>query len=441
MTAAPRWDEAMRLAAGIAPLMPAVDRPLADCAGAVLARDVHAPMPIPHFDSSAMDGFAVAGPPPWELEDSSSRAGSTGAALRPGRARRVFTGSPVPAGASGIIRREYAQVNGDDAAGAGSGRARLDLAPGSPASELEPGRHIRRAGRESAAGEVLVPGGTVLSPAHLAYAAVAGLDVLPVRRRPRVALIRTGDEVRTAGRPAAGEVRDAFGPQLPAYLHLLGAELVSRVRIGDDAAETRRALESALDGAAAGDDGGAHGGGVGGRETASGVDLVLTTAGTGRSAADHVRREVEAMATAVVFGELDMRPGHPTMCTRLPGAATWHIGLPGNPLAAMVAMRVVVEPFLRAALGLPPAPVNRVSLAAGAPAARVERLTPARRVTDGTGSGGAHGGVEAWELCDRTGSNMLRGLSQAHGLVVLPTRELMPGEEVDCLTLPWTARV
>ena len=116
-----------------------------------------------------------------------------------------------------------------------------------------------------------------------------------------------------------------------------------------------------------------------GGETAPGVDLVLTTAGTGHSAADHVRREVEAMATGVVFGELDMCPGHPTMCTRLPGAATWHVGLPGNPLAAMVAMRVVVEPFLRAALGLPPAPVTRVRLAAGAPGSCLLYTSPSPR--------------------------------------------------------------
>ncbi|GAA4387740.1 molybdopterin molybdotransferase MoeA [Brevibacterium pityocampae] len=438
MTAAPRWDEAMCLAAGIAPLMPAVDRPLADCAGAVLAHDVHAPMPIPHFDSSAMDGFAVAGPPPWILEDGCpALAGSAGATLLPGRARRVFTGSPVPAGASGIIRREYSAVTHDGPPASGSGHARLDLAPGSPVSELEPGRHIRRAGRESAAGEVLVPGGTVLSPAHIAYAAVAGLDVLPVRRRPRVALIQTGDEVRATGLPAVGEVRDAFGPQLPAYLHLLGADVVSQVRIGDDPAETRRALESALGGPGAGADDDADA-----EEVAPAADLVLTTGATGRSAADHVRRVVEDMAQEVVFEELDMRPGHPTMCTRLPGAATWHVGLPGNPLAAMVAMRVVVEPFLRAALGLPPAPVARVQLAAGAPAATVERLTPARRITAGAGTVEARtdGAEQQWKLCDRTGSNMLRGLSQADGLVVLPPRAVEPGRQVDCLELPWTAR-
>lgn len=412
---APGWAAAMRIAAAAAPLMPLVDTPLDACAGAVLGRDVHSPIPIPHFDSSAMDGFAVSGPPPWDLDASAPSP----APLGTGRARRVHTGSPVPPGATGIIRDEYARITGD----------RLAPIPDCPHSELQAGRHIRRAGRESAAGEVLVPGGTVLGPAHVAYAAVAGLDALPVRRRPRVALIRTGDEVRSTGIPGLGEVRDAFGPQLPAFVRLLGGDVVSHVRIGDDAAATRDALAAA---------------------TEADADLVLTTGGTGRSPADHVRRVVEDTAVDVVFGELDMRPGHPTMLARLPGPATWHLGLPGNPLAAMVAMCVVAEPFLRAATGLPPVTVREVRLAAGSPGAKVERLTPARRVAPTAAQAARSrtvididdapdGRTEVWELCDRTGSNMLRGLAQADGLIVLPRTAVAPGGTVPCLGLPWAA--
>nr|WP_272902537.1 molybdopterin molybdotransferase MoeA [Brevibacterium daeguense] len=412
----------MAIAAAQPAPLPIVEAPLAECPGEVLARTVHTPIPIPHFDSSAMDGFAVAGPPPWTLEnelptETGSMARAEVPALGAGRARVIVTGGPVPAGASGIVRREYAQATGD----------RLDLIAGCPDTELETGRHIRRAGRESALGEAVATAGTVLTPAHIAYAAVAGFDTLPVRRRARVAVIQTGDEVRGTGIPAAGEVRDAFGPQLPAYVRLLGGDVVSQVRIGDDAAQTRAAIEAVSGGNA--------------------VDLVLTTGGTGRSAADHVRREVEALADEVLFGELDMRPGHPTMFTRLPGAACWQVGLPGNPLAAMVAMRVVVQPFMRTLRGLPPEVIETVRLADGAPGARVQRLTPARRsgrpgVTlgdagaAGTDQTGAASG--AWELCDKTGPNMLRGLSHADGLVVLPASPVAPRGSVSCLRLPWT---
>lgn len=409
---APRWQEAMEVAAaaGAACPTPVVERPVAACAGEVLAADVTAPRPMPHYASSAMDGFAVAGAGPWRLDpDVDPRVPAT---LAPGRARRVLTGSPVPDGATGVVRSEYADVD----------EVGLRLVAGAPGTELAPGRHIRPAGEESDAGEVLLRAGTVLGPVDLALAAVAGHDALPVRRRPRVALVRTGDEVDDAGLPGPGRVRDAFGPSLPTLIGLLGGRLVLAEHVPDDRGATRAALARAAAGERADDDSGP-------------VDLVLTTGATARSAADHVRRVVEDSAAAVLLPELAVRPGHPTLLARLIDApATFHLGLPGNPLAAFTALRLVGQPFLRGMLGLPAEAPARVHLLDAPRPGRVDRLAPARRA-DVLPGGPAEPVDAPWRLCGADGSGMLRGLAAAEGLVLLATDGPDPDGRVPLLPL------
>ncbi|MCT1873074.1 molybdopterin molybdotransferase MoeA [Brevibacterium luteolum] len=404
----PDWAEAITIAAraGASTLQPAAAQPLPACLGRVLAHTVTAGRAIPHFDSSAMDGFAVSGPPPWQLEASTASGADAHAAsgVRPlaaGWARPILTGGAVPAGTTSIVRCEHAEVMGADAAGQTVLRLRADA----PATDLAPARNIRRAGRETRAGEVLLEGGRVLSPADLAYAAVAGLDALPVRRRPRVALLMTGDEVITAGQPAPGQVRDTFGPALPGLVAGLGGDVIDVRRIGDDAQETRVALYEAL----------------------AAAHVVLTTGGTGHSDADHVRRESARLASELLFPELAMRPGHPTTFAQLGGhPGAWHVGLPGNPLAAMTAMRVVVEPLLCGMLGLPLRPARSVEVAVEVRPVRVSTLMPARQ-REGN----------RWEPCDARGANMLRGLTEADGFLTVPTAGLRAGEQAQVLDLPW----
>ena len=154
---------------------------------------------------------------------------------------------------------------------------------------------------------------------------------MPVRARPRVGLLLTGTEVVASGLPQPGFVRDAFGPQLPAYVRMLGAEVVASERIGDGEAETEAALEKLV----------------------GQCDLVVSTGGTGHSRVDEVRRAALRRVTGetgrVLFPELNMRPGHPTFLMEHSGLV--HVGLPGNPLAAMVALRLVLTHVLRGALG------------------------------------------------------------------------------------------
>ena len=417
---APNPLDAMAIAYESGARLPAlqVTRPLAECVGEVLAQDVRVVRDVPHYDSSAMDGFAVQGPGPWIVGEN---------------AWPVATGSLVPPEATSVVRQEWVQVDAGDASGAGAGTAgaeRVSLAPGAPQRDLEPGRNIRRAGREARTGDLVARAGEVLTPAQVAFAAVAGHDVLPVCARPRVGLLLTGTEVVASGLPQPGFVRDAFGPQLPAYVCMLGAEVVASVRIGDGEAETAAALEKLV----------------------GQCDLVVSTGGTGHSRVDEVRRaaltRVEGGAGRVLFPELNMRPGHPTFLMEHSGVV--HVGLPGNPLAAMVALRLVLTHVLRGALGRDIEQPGVVSLAhdfdpgQGRPGAgtawRVMPAKPASTWADEHTQLRDTSGVEAykqrWELCDKRGSNMLRGLAQAHGLVMIPPEGAGAGDAVACLLLP-----
>lgn len=371
---------------------------LAQAAGATLARDVHALCSVPHYASSAMDGYAVRGPGPWKVvagdHSVHATAATAGLHLAPGQAVPVVTGGVIPAGCDTIIRDEYSQLAGDD----------LRFDDSHPRSELE-GRHIRRAGTECQIGAAILRAGTVLSPADLAFAAVTGVDVVPVVPAPAVRLLLTGSEVQSSGVPAPGSVRDAFSPSLPPILAGLGARVdpTSVLRLRDDGDAFAAALDSA----------------VAGR-----VPLVITTGGTARSRTDHVRAHLERQATPMI-DELDLQPGHPTMFAAL-GPSTAVLALPGNPLAAMTALTLLAIPFLHGMLGRP-APVGfRATIAHTVEGARREQLLPAFQHADG-----------AWSPCRNIGASMLHGLSRAEALLSVPVEGLAAGAQTEALSLPW----
>lgn len=370
--------------------------PLATAVGRILAVDVHSRCAVPHYASSAMDGFAVRGQPPWRLlspDDATHAAAATAElTLEPGRAVRIVTGGVLPRGTDSVVRREYARVTGKF----------LVVAPEHARAELA-GRHLRPAGTECAAGERILASGTRLSPAHVALAAVAGVDAVAVLEPPRVAAVLTGSEVVPHGVPGPGLVRDAFAPQLPAVVAALGGAPGAVVRVPDDP----RALAGAVE-----------------RAVADGVSLLLTTGGTARSSEDHVRAYLESRGH-VLIDELDVRPGHPTLLAAV-GPATAVLALPGNPLAAMTALTLLGTPLLRGLTGRElPRPAH-VPVSREVSGARSERLLPAARGHDG-----------AWAPCPAVGSNMLLGLSLADGLLRVPLRGLSAGDAAELLPLPW----
>ncbi|MGI5152294.1 molybdopterin molybdotransferase MoeA [Plantactinospora sp. CA-294935] len=376
------WPEARRYARGTARPLGPVPRPLPDTVGSALAVPLVALAPLPAYNSAAMDGYAVAGPGPWQLTGR-VLAGDPGvpAPLTDGDAVEIGTGAVVPAGADAVLPYERATRTGRTVHG-----------------EIEPGRHVRRRGEDCPVGQEVLPAGTVVNPVVLGLAASLGHDTLTVHRRPRVGMVVTGAELRTAGIPTAGQVRDAIGPMLPGLVRAAGAELAWSTRIADDAS----ALVAAL--------------------LRSDADVLVVCGATSAGAADHLRRALDTLAAEVPVRGVACRPGHPQLLASLPDGR-FVVGLPGNPFAALVAALTLLSPLLgRLAGRTEPATLTATLAGPVAPHDRDTRLVPVARV----GSAALPVGH------DRPGS--LWGAAGADALAVVPPG--WAGAEVELLPLP-----
>jgi molybdopterin molybdotransferase len=368
-----RWDRARRVAGEAAAALPAESRTLADAAGRALAAPLTALTDLPAFDTSAMDGWAVAGPGPWTLREDDITVGRVPAALATGTAGRIATGAPVPPGAGAVLRLEDGLVD------SGVLRAAVPLAAG---------RDIRPRGQECAAGTVLVEAGATVTPALLGLAAAAGHDGLLVHRRPSVHVLVTGDELLRSGIPADGLVRDALGPLLAPWLTAAGASLDGTTAVSDDPAALRSRLR----------DGGA--------------DVIITTGGTSVGPTDLLHRLITEAGSRFLVDSVAVRPGHPMLLAALPpagGQSRWLVGLPGNPLAAVAGLVTLVLPLLRRLGGhRPPEPLCLPAAAPfpGHPADVC--LVPAEL---------SHGRLRPLPF---DGPAMLRGVARADFLAVVP---------------------
>lgn len=318
-------DALARVLEAAAPL-PACEVALADALSRVLAEDVRADLPVPGFDTTAMDGWAlraadVERAPSLLAAAGASGAGSVPGTLPPGSAWKVMTGAPMPPGSDSVVPVE-------DAAAVPGGSVRLDAVP-------RPGEHVRRRGEVFEAGTLLLPAGRRLTPADLALAAAAGKETLRVARAPRAGVLVTGDELVPPGaRPGPGQLRNTNGPLLFAALRRAGANPVSLGVVPDDEVALSRALREAL---------------------AAGLDVLLTTGGVSAGDYDYVGKALAAEGARVRFHKVAIRPAKPVLfATR---GSTLVFGLPGNPVSAAVAFDFLVRPALRAAAGLlPPLP-------------------------------------------------------------------------------------
>lgn len=360
---------------------------LQEAVGRIAARAVEALCPVPHYDSSAMDGWAVSGAAPWTLLSTSS--------LEHGQATTVLTGGLIPSGCEAVLRSEHGIVRHGDT-------GELLEGHGARTDEPRPGEHIRRAGDEARIGDTVIAAGTVLNPAHIAVAAVCGHDHLEVVGIPDVALLLTGDEVIESGVPKPGYVRDSFGPQLPSVIAMLGGRVSCAQRLGDDLAASTAAINNAR------------------------VDVIITTGGTGDSSADHLHAALHDLGAHILIDGVSMRPGSPSLLARLPDGR-FLVGLPGNPLAAMVGVLTLVEPLLAALSGDHEPELGSVTVhndLAGRTA--TSRLLPYRLE-------GGEAVQSQWQ-----GSGMMRGLAGAAGFLVCPPDGVAAGGEAETLGLPWT---
>lgn len=386
------WARARQAAWSCTSTLGQEDVTLTQADGRVLARDLRAQVPLPGFPTAAMDGWAVRSSGPWQVIGTVSAGDAPSAALLDGQALRIATGAPVPAGTDRIIPWEESTASGDQ----------VQL------SSTLPGRdktHIRPAGEECAAGDLLASTGTRVNPALVGLLAAAGHDSLPVRLRPRLRLLVMGDEVVTSGIPGPGQVRDALGVQVPMWVARLGGVLVDTQRVGDDLDELTRAL----------------------RESTHDVDAVITTGGTSRGHRDHLREAIINAPGNLICDGVDVRPGHPMMLGLV--ADTPVIGLPGNPLSAMVAMVTLAAPVLDRLLGRDIPALGSIRLSA-----ELRSSGSATRLVLGTDDSGDFVGV------DHASSAMLRGISHADGWAIIPPDGAAAGEAVAWLPLPWRPR-
>lgn len=289
--------------------------------GRVLAEDVTSAIPVPPFDSSAMDGYAVAAGPAAELEVvGESRAGHPAAvAVRGGTAVRISTGAAVPEGADAVVPIERSEP-------VLSGDAPQDGLVRVPA--IAAGENVRYAGEDVRAGDVVLHTGTVLGPAELGVAASVGRPALRCVVRPRVALLVTGDELTEPGeglRPGGIYSSNRFA--LAAQIERARARLVLHESVPDDATGTRAALTRALDAA----------------------DVVIVSGGVSVGPHDHVKAALRELGIEERFWGVRLRPGKPVWFGV--GERALVYGLPGNPVSAMVTFQLFARPALAALQG------------------------------------------------------------------------------------------
>jgi molybdopterin molybdotransferase len=368
--------------------------------GRVLAAGIAAPLPLPPFTNSAVDGYAVrSGDLPLTEERAFPVTGRVQAGasaqepVKPGHAMRIFTGAPMPEGADTVFMQEDVRV---DEAG------RVVLPTG-----LKAGANVRPAGEDIAAGTRALPAGQRLRPQDVALAAAFGLTHVEVRRRIRVAVFSTGNELVSPGTPrAATQLFDSNRFMLMAMLARLGCEVSDLGILGDD----RLSLASAL------------------KKVAGAHDLILTTGGVSTGEEDHVKAGVESVGTLVLW-RMAIKPGRPVAMGIIDG--TPFIGLPGNPVASFVTFVHVVRPTVLALAGalqqdLVPMPV-RAAFTYKKKIARREYVRVKLRK-------GADGVLEAVKF-PREGAGLLSSLVETDGLVELgeDITKVEPGQAVGFL--------
>jgi molybdopterin molybdotransferase len=395
-------DEAVGIIAARVTAVQEVETVPLDAADArILARDIFAPLPLPPFTNSAVDGYAVRGGDlPLAEEQAFQIAGRVqagspaGPAIRPGQATRIFTGARMPEGADTVFMQEDVRLDE---------HGRVVLPAG-----LKPGANVRPAGEDIPLGHRALEAGQRLRPQDVALAAAFGLTQLEVIRRIRVAVFSTGDEVVSPGaRRASAQLFDSNRFMLMAMLKRLGCEVSDLGILRDDRASLADGLRKAAD---------AH-------------DLVLTSGGVSTGEEDHVKAGVESVGSLVLW-RMAIKPGRPVAMGIIGG--TPFIGLPGNPVASFVTFVHVVRPTVLALAGATPQPLVpmpvRSAFAYRKKIGRREYVRVFLRKGDG-------GMLEVTKF-PREGAGLLSSLVDTDGLVELGEEitKVEPGQTVGFLS-------
>ena len=306
----PSWDVARETAHKLGKLGRTEKSKIQEAVGRHLAIDVKALVQLPTYETSAMDGYVVAGVGPWEIIGEIKAGAPFKEKLLPGQALGIATGAVIPEGAFGVLRWENAEINGTQLTGETSFR-----------------KDFRPAGEEAKLNEVLVGKSSKLTPAMVGLIAAAGYDEIEVFEKPRVALLLLGDEIQLTGLPKDGLVRDSLGPQIPGWIEKLGCQVEHLEYVLDDLNLTIEAISNVT------------------KE----FDIIVTTGGTAEGPRDYLKIAVEKLAGAIHVDKVAVRPGHPQVLAEVNGKPI--IGLPGNPQSAVVALMTLGAPMIEAIFG------------------------------------------------------------------------------------------
>lgn len=400
-------EEALaRVAEGLAPVEGIEEVPLLAADGRILAADLTAPVDLPPFFNSAVDGYAVRfadlSPSGTTILPLGGRVAAGAAASRPAataHAVRIFTGAPMPQGFDTVFMQEDVRLEGDGVI--------LPLG-------LAAGANCRPAGEDIARGALALAAGRRMTPEAVALAAALGVTRLAVRRRVRVAVFSTGDEIVSPGAALGpAQLYDSNRFALQALLHRLGAEVTDLGILRD----RRPVVAAAL------------------REAAGGHDLILTSGGVSTGEEDHVKAAVEEVGS-LTFWRLAIKPGRPVAMgvvpSQVPGQSAAFIGLPGNPVAVFVTFAHVVRPLLAVLGGGRASPLLalpvRVAFDHRKKAGRREYVRVSlRRAADGA--------IEAVNH-PREGAGVITSLTETDGLLELPetVERVVPGDQMGFLS-------
>jgi molybdopterin molybdotransferase len=394
------------IAERVAPVAEIENVPLAQAGGRVVADDMVAPVSLPPFDNSAVDGYAVrhsdlaaSGETKLKISGRIQAGAAADEKLARGEAIRIFTGAPMPQGADTVFMQEDVRTEDES----------VVVPPG-----LKIGSNRRLAGEDVAIGSVVLHAGTVLEPQHVALAAAMGFTTLKVRRRLRIAIFSTGDEVvEPGGALGAAAIYDANRYLLRDLLARLGADVTDLGILKDDPEPLARAL----------------------RDAASGHDLIITSGGVSTGEADYVRSAVER-AGSLVFWRVAIKPGRPVAMGVIRGdrGSAAFVGLPGNPVAVFVTFVRVVKVLLRRLSGarpqtLVPLPVRSAFAYKKKKDRREYVRVSLRRTADGTLEAVKH---------PQDGAGVITSLTGTDGLLELPEEltRVEPGDTVAFLPYP-----